>query len=108
MNGGNEGGLLSHQQPVPDELLSQLSVTMDDFLEAVKKVQPSSKREGFAAIPDVTWADVGALVSVREELAMSIIEPITYPERFEMLGLAIPAGVLLFGPPGKTVLRLHA
>jgi ribosome biogenesis ATPase len=66
----------------------------------VKKVQPSSKREGFAAVPDITWSDVGALVSVREELAMSILEPIHFPERFEALGLTIPAGVLLFGPPG--------
>lgn len=31
---------------------------------------------------------------------MSIIEPIANPERFTQLGLAIPAGVLLFGPPG--------
>jgi SpoVK/Ycf46/Vps4 family AAA+-type ATPase len=38
---------------------------------------------------------------VREELAMSIIEPIAKPERFTQLGLAIPAGVLLFGPPGR-------
>lgn len=106
----SSGGGMDSRQPVPEEVLAQLSVTMEDFLAAVKKVQPSSKREGFAAIPDVTWGDVGALADVREELAMSIIEPITYPERFEMLGLAVPAGVLLFGPPGtwrSTHLRLH-
>jgi len=36
-------------------------------------VQPSAKREGFATIPDVTWADVGALKDVREELTMAIL-----------------------------------
>lgn len=44
------------------------------------KVQPSAKREGFATVPGVSWSDVGALASVREELSLSILEPIAYPE----------------------------
>jgi ribosome biogenesis ATPase len=97
---------LSSPLPLPPHLLASLSITMADFLSAVKKVQPSSKREGFAAVPNVSWKDVGALSSVREELAMSIIEPISHPEDFLALGLTVPAGVLLFGPPGcgKTLL----
>ena len=75
-------------------------------MKAVKKVQPSAKREGFATVPNVTWKDIGALQNVRAELKMSILEPIRDPERFEAVGLSIPAGVLLFGPPGcgKTLL----
>jgi len=86
--------------------LEPLSVTMEDFLEAVKRVQPSSKREGFATVPDVTWDDIGALDSIREELALSILEPISNPEGFKELGLPLPAGVMLYGPPGcgKTLL----
>ncbi|CAN0471531.1 unnamed protein product [Ascophyllum nodosum] len=92
--------------PLSPEQLAPLSVTMEDFLAAVKKVQPSAKREGFATVPGVTWSDVGALASVREELSLSILEPIAFPERFERLGLSIPAGVLMYGPPGcgKTLL----
>ena len=41
--------------------------------EALPRVQPSAKREGFATIPDVTWDDVGALRGVREELTMAIL-----------------------------------
>jgi len=72
----------------------------------VPKVQPSSKREGFATLPDVRWDDIGALSEVRDELELSILRPIADPERFAELGLAMPAGVLLFGPPGcgKTLL----
>ncbi|KDO20878.1 hypothetical protein SPRG_14110 [Saprolegnia parasitica CBS 223.65] len=92
--------------PFTPEELEPLSVNMDDFLQAVPKVQPSSKREGFATIPDVTWNDVGALVEVRAELVLSILHPLQHPERFEALGLKMPAGVLLYGPPGcgKTML----
>lgn len=92
--------------PLTSEQLEPLYVTMVDFLEALPHVQPSSKREGFATVPDVSWDDVGALQSTREELALSVLEPITHPEKFEALGLPLPAGVLLYGPPGcgKTLL----
>jgi ribosome biogenesis ATPase len=92
--------------PLTSEQLQPLYVTMADFLAAVPHVQPSSKREGFATVPDVSWKDIGALSSIREELTLSVLEPISHPERFEALGLPLPAGVLLYGPPGcgKTLL----
>jgi ribosome biogenesis ATPase len=81
-------------------------VEMSDFTQAAKSIQPTAKREGFAVAPDVTWSDVGALAQVREELLHNVLEPISHPERFQHLGLEVPAGVLFFGPPGcgKTLL----
>jgi ribosome biogenesis ATPase len=79
--------------------MEPLFVTMDDFLEALPHVQPSSKREGFATIPDVSWDNIGALQAIREELVLSVLEPIQHPERFIALGIPLPAGVLLYGPP---------
>jgi ribosome biogenesis ATPase len=92
--------------PLTSEQLEPLYVTMDDFLKAVPRVQPSGKREGFAVVPDVTWDDIGAMHEIREEITMSVLEPIRHPEKFKMLGLCLPAGVLLYGPPGcgKTLL----
>ncbi|NXC62932.1 NVL protein, partial [Aleadryas rufinucha] len=98
--------LLKEQDPLPEEQLQKLCIKMNDFIVALSSVQPSAKREGFVTIPDVTWADIGALEDVREELTMAILAPVQNPEQFKALGLTTPAGVLLAGPPGcgKTLL----
>lgn len=86
--------------------LESLSITIHDFYSAIQKVQPSSKREGFATVPDVNWEDIGALEGIREELRMAIVEPVKRPEVFAKVGITKPMGVLLYGPPGcgKTLL----
>jgi len=48
----------------------------------------------------VTWADIGALDGLRKELSMTIYQPIKNRKQFEAIGLSVPAGVLLYGPPG--------
>jgi hypothetical protein len=79
---------------------------MEAFDAVLPSIIPSSKREGFATVPDTTWRDVGALEGVREELEMAIVEPIKNPERFKKVGITAATGVLLWGPPGcgKTLL----
>ncbi|KAG0129600.1 P-loop containing nucleoside triphosphate hydrolase protein [Tuber indicum] len=90
----------------PMEQLDPLYITFPDFLTALTKTQSLAKREGFATVPDVTWADVGALESHKAELQMAIVLPIKKPELFARVGLTAPSGVLLWGPPGcgKTLL----
>lgn len=75
-------------------------ITVSDFREAVKLIQPSSKREGFITVPDVTWDDIGSLQDIRKELNLAITAPVKYPKQFKALGMKAPAGVLLCGPPG--------
>ena len=53
---------------VPPEQLLDLAIEVDDFEIALTKVQPSSRREGFSCVPDVSWEDVGSLASLRAEL----------------------------------------
>ncbi|KAJ1966827.1 Ribosome biogenesis ATPase rix7, partial [Dispira parvispora] len=98
--------LRSHPEPLSENELASLFITPEDFLEALHKVQPSSKREGFATVPDVSWDDIGALSRVRDELRMAVVEPIRHPDYFARVGITAPAGVLLWGPPGcgKTLL----
>lgn len=50
--------------PLSETELAPMAITMEDFLEAIKRVQPSAKREGFATVPNVSWEDIGALVKV--------------------------------------------
>ncbi|XP_063093583.1 nuclear valosin-containing protein-like isoform X1 [Cavia porcellus] len=99
-------GLLRDHDPLSEEQMQGLCIEMNDFIVALASVQPSAKREGFVTVPNVTWADIGALEDIREELTMAILAPVRNPDRFKALGLVTPAGVLLAGPPGcgKTLL----
>ncbi|KAI9188210.1 Ribosome biogenesis ATPase rix7 [Blastocladiella emersonii ATCC 22665] len=98
--------LRAHPTRLPDAMLENLAITLDDFHAALPKVQPSSKREGFATVPDVSWDQIGALAAVRAELRMAIVNPVAHPDLFASVGIDAPAGVLLWGPPGcgKTLL----
>ncbi|XP_053164151.1 nuclear valosin-containing protein-like isoform X5 [Hemicordylus capensis] len=98
--------LLKEPNPLGEDQLQKLCIEMNDFIIALSSVQPSAKREGFVTVPDVTWADIGALEDIREELIMAILAPVQNPEQFRALGLTAPAGILLAGPPGcgKTLL----
>ena len=97
---------LDNTTPLSSEDLLSVSIDISDFESALKLVQPSAKREGFATVPGVTWDDIGALNDVREELELSILAPVNHPEVTKALGLESPSGILLCGPPGcgKTLL----
>ncbi|XP_032145264.1 nuclear valosin-containing protein-like isoform X2 [Sapajus apella] len=102
-------GLLRDQDPLSEEQMQGLCIELNDFIVALSSVQPSAKREGFVTVPNVTWADIGALEDIREELTMAILAPVRNPDQFKALGLVTPAGVLLAGPPGcgKTLLAKY-
>ncbi|KAF4017489.1 hypothetical protein G4228_008608 [Cervus hanglu yarkandensis] len=79
-----------------------------DFLEAFKKIQPSSLRSviGLTDIKPVGWEQIGGLEDVKLKLKQSIEWPLKFPREFVRMGLTQPKGVLLYGPPGcaKTTL----
>lgn len=64
---------IKNKSPIDLAFLKDVSVTMDDLKLSLKRVQPSSKREGFATVPDVTWNDVGSLEDIREALQLAIL-----------------------------------
>ncbi len=50
--------------------------------------------------PTLTFADVGGMESVKEEVRMKIIHPLTHPDLYRAYGKAVGGGILLYGPPG--------
>ncbi|CAN6185469.1 unnamed protein product [Urochloa humidicola] len=88
------------RQPWDRDEVESLHITMGDLEEAAKMVQPSLRREGFSSVPDVTWDDVGGLLSLRKEFDRCIVRCIKNPEDYEAFGVNLQAGFLLFGPPG--------
>ena len=93
-------------QPIPAEKLRQLKVTMKDFMEAMKHVQPSLIREIYVEVPEVHWSDIGGLEDIKQQLREAVEWPMKSPEIFEQMGIEPPKGILLYGPPGtgKTLL----
>jgi len=91
---------------IPYELLLQLEVCMDDFLEALKEVEPSAIREVFTEVPDVKWSDIGGLEEAKKILQQTIEWPLKYQKLFEHANTSPSKGILLTGLPGtgKTLL----
>jgi transitional endoplasmic reticulum ATPase len=94
------------ERTIPPEVLDQLSVTRDDFLEALKRVQPSAMREVMVEAPRVRWEDVGGLDAAQMRLKEGVELPLKNPDAFRRLGIRPAKGFLLYGPPGtgKTLL----
>ncbi|MBS0502780.1 MAG: CDC48 family AAA ATPase [Proteobacteria bacterium] len=94
------------ERTIPPEVLDTLSVTREDFIEALKRVQPSAMREVMVQKPNVRWDDVGGLDDARERLREGVELPLKNPDAFRRLGIRPAKGFLLYGPPGtgKTLL----
>ncbi|HZD33689.1 MAG TPA: CDC48 family AAA ATPase [Nitrososphaeraceae archaeon] len=94
------------QESIPHETLNKISVTMHDFTDVLRDIEPSAMREVFVEIPDVTWNDVGGLYSVKEELLEAVEWPLKFKKLFGRAHIKPPKGIFLYGPPGtgKTLL----
>lgn len=85
---------------IPYDLLMSLSIGMDDFISAMKEVDPSAIREVFVEVPNVSWQDVGGLDTIKQELQEAVVWPLKFTEIFRATETRPPKGILLHGPPG--------
>ena len=88
------------EKPIPAEILEKMEVTMNDFKNAHRGIEPSAMREFFIEVPKVSWEDVGGLEGVKQNLREAVEWPLTQPEVFKRMGIEAPRGILLYGPPG--------
>jgi transitional endoplasmic reticulum ATPase len=91
---------------IPIEVLNNLHVTMADFMDAYREMQPSTLREVLLESPNVKWEDIGGLDGPKQELMESVEWPLRYGALFKHMNAVPPKGILLYGPPGtgKTLL----
>ena len=91
---------------IPYEQLTKLEVGKEDFIDALREVEPSATREVFVEVPDVHWEDVGGLEQIKQRLIEAVEWPLQHAELFAEAGIRPPKGILLTGPPGcgKTML----
>jgi len=94
------------EKPIPVGLLEKMEVTMDDFKNAHRGIEPSAMREFLIEVPKVSWSDIGGLEGAKQQLKEAVEWPLTRPEVFKRMGITPPRGILIYGPPGtgKTLL----
>jgi transitional endoplasmic reticulum ATPase len=94
------------EDTIDAELLAAMAVSQEHFKFALGAANPSSLRETVVEVPTISWADIGGLVDVKNELRELVQYPIEHPEKFEKFGMQPSKGVLFYGPPGcgKTLL----
>lgn len=92
--------------------------TADDFIKALKgevvvdmgyrkksnSTSPKSKAKSKSAGPNIKhgngFADVAGMQQLKEQLQSDVIDLLKNPEQAKALGLALPNGLLFYGPPG--------
>ena len=88
------------------KLIGNIRVTRENFLDALKIVEPSAMREVLINKPSVKWSDVGGLEKAKDKLREFVELPLIRPDLYSKAGVKPSKGVLLHGPPGtgKTLL----
>jgi transitional endoplasmic reticulum ATPase len=97
-------------ESIPVDTLRKIIVTMQDFMDVIKEMEPSAMREVFVEVPDVKWEDIGGLSTIKQELQEAVEWPLKYQKLFTHADAVPPKGILLYGPPGtgKTLIAKAA
>ena len=95
---------------LPYERLMELEVTMADFLDALREVEPSAMREVFTEVADVSWDEIGGMEEAKTALREAVEWPLLHAAVLTRVGAQPAKGILLTGPPGsgKTLLAKAA
>jgi len=78
----------------------QLSIQMQDFLAALREIEPTATREFFTERSAVTWDHVGGLSAIKKSLVSVVDWPNRYPDLFAIGKVFPPRGILFSGPSG--------
>ncbi|MEK7827186.1 MAG: AAA family ATPase, partial [Thermodesulfobacteriota bacterium] len=86
----------SDRLPVTPE---SMRISREDFLTALREVEPTATREFFNERSTLKLSDIGGLAQIKETLLSIVDWPLKYPELFAS-GKVSSRGILLAGPSG--------
>jgi transitional endoplasmic reticulum ATPase len=94
------------REVIPAEAILALEVTMDDFLNALREIEPSAIREFFTEIPEIGFSEIGGLDPIKQILTETVKNPLYHPEVYTKAHTRPAKGIILSGEPGtgKTLL----
>ncbi|MHB8769442.1 MAG: AAA family ATPase [Syntrophales bacterium] len=76
-----------------------MQVSREDFMTALREVEPTATRQFFNERSTLKLSDVGGLARIKETLIAIVDWPLKYPELFRA-GKVSSRGILLTGPSG--------
>ncbi|NEP18899.1 MAG: AAA family ATPase [Leptolyngbya sp. SIO4C1] len=89
------------------ELAERLGIDADEdsaiYEGRIRTSWEDAEDSGFEDVmeqPSITFEDVGGMESLKEEIRLKIIYPITHAEMYKAYGKTIGGGILMYGPPG--------
>jgi len=88
------------QEVIPEEAILALEVTMDDFLNALREIEPSAIREVFTEIPEIDFSAIGGLDNIKRLLIETVRNPLYHPDVYARANTRPAKGILLTGEPG--------
>jgi ATP-dependent 26S proteasome regulatory subunit len=95
--GAADGELAKRLGVGADEKSSVVDGRVRESWEDEEAVEDSA--EGIER-PKCTFADVGGMEALKDEIRMKIILPLEHPELYAAYGKTVGGGILLYGPPG--------
>jgi transitional endoplasmic reticulum ATPase len=88
------------REVIPEEAILALAVTMDDFLNALREIEPSAIREVFTEIPETGFSEIGGLGDLKRVLMETVRDPLYHPQVYAKANTRPARGILLTGEPG--------
>ncbi len=90
----------SPKKEISAKILENLVISKDDFDNGLRVVQPSALREVFVDIPQISYADLGALKEQKEELSEIINLSLNKKDLLSKYNVKTIKNILIYGPPG--------
>ncbi len=102
----------SSPAPAPEPMSSSSSDPMEDGESSSEFYEDSFEEPPYDWRPETffgpgdpnrfetTFADVGGMDELKEEIRLKIIYPLQYPDLYKAYGRRTGGGILLYGPPG--------